>query len=102
MRYFIAALVLMSTCNLALADHVNGYMKSNGTYVQGYERSAPNGTVQDNYSYRGNTNPYTGQQGTNRYTHDTTSSYYQGPNAQGQSGHDSASENNSAGDSYSH
>ena len=44
--------------------HVNGHTRSNGTYVQPYERTAPNATRDDNYSTRGNTNPYTGQAGT--------------------------------------
>ena len=58
--------------------HVRGYMRSNGTYVHSYERSAPDNTVTNNYSYQGNTNPYTGATGTNRYQHDTTSPYFNG------------------------
>lgn len=42
---------------------VNGYTKSNGTYVRGHWRTAPNHTNVDNFSTRGNTNPYTGQRG---------------------------------------
>lgn len=49
----------------AIADtHVNGYYRSNGTYVQPHYRSDANGTARDNYSYQGNTNPYTGTTGT--------------------------------------
>jgi hypothetical protein len=44
--------------------HVNGYTKSDGTYVQPHERTAPNATRDDNYSTRGNVNPYTGEPGT--------------------------------------
>lgn len=33
------------------ATWVNGYTKSNGTYVQGYYRSEPNGLKYDNYSW---------------------------------------------------
>lgn len=43
---------------------VSGYTRSNGTYVESYHRSSPNGTQTDNYSSIGNTNPYTGQEGT--------------------------------------
>lgn len=43
---------------------VNGYYKSDGTYVQGHYKSNSNGSVYDNYSTKGNTNPYTLQQGT--------------------------------------
>lgn len=44
--------------------YVSGYMKSNGTYVQPHYRSVPNNTVYDNYSTKGNINPYTGSVGT--------------------------------------
>lgn len=39
---------------------VNGYTRSNGTYVQGYYRSSPDGNPYNNWSFPGNTNPYTG------------------------------------------
>jgi hypothetical protein len=42
---------------------VNGYTTSGGTYVDGYYRTAPNSTVNDNFSTIGNTNPYTGEAG---------------------------------------
>ena len=44
--------------------HVNGYINKNGTYVAPYYRSSPNSTTLDNYSTRGNVNPYTGKVGT--------------------------------------
>jgi hypothetical protein len=44
---------------------VKGYYKSNGTYVQPHVRSSPNNTTADNWSTKGNVNPYTGKQGTN-------------------------------------
>jgi hypothetical protein len=76
-----------------LADqHVHGYTRSNGTYVQPYYRSSPNNTVRDNFSYQGNVNPYTGAVGTNRYIHDRTSPYYQGPDRHGRVGHGAAGE----------
>jgi hypothetical protein len=43
---------------------VHGSFRSNGTYVQPHMRSAPNGTTLDNWSTRGNVNPYTGRPGT--------------------------------------
>jgi antitoxin component YwqK of YwqJK toxin-antitoxin module len=50
-------------CNLvSLAQvHVSGYTKANGTYVAPYTRSSPDGNPYNNYSYPGNTNPYTGK-----------------------------------------
>lgn len=48
-----------------LADvSVNGYYRKDGTYVQPHHRSSPNRNANDNWSTKGNTNPYTGQQGT--------------------------------------
>lgn len=69
MKKFIALslITVFSFPLLAFADtYVQGYYRSDGTYVQGYYRSDPNGTKSDNYSYKGNTNPYTGQRGTSR------------------------------------
>ena len=45
-------------------SYVNGYTRSNGTYVKGHYRSSPNSTQRDNYSTFGNMNPYTGKKGT--------------------------------------
>lgn len=45
------------------STYVNGYTKSNGTYVQGHYRSSQNSTNHDNYSTVGNSNPYTGTSG---------------------------------------
>ncbi|PPK83789.1 hypothetical protein CLV84_4335 [Neolewinella xylanilytica] len=46
-------------------DHVwvSGYFKGN-KFVQGHFRTAPNSTVNDNFSTIGNVNPYTGEAGT--------------------------------------
>jgi hypothetical protein len=66
MKKIILTLVaLTSFSQFALADtYVNGYTRSNGTYVQPYTRSDSNYTQFDNYSTRGNINPYTGNSGT--------------------------------------
>lgn len=45
------------------ATRVGGYYKSNGTYVQPYYKSTPDSTRWNNYSTRGNYNPYTGSKG---------------------------------------
>jgi hypothetical protein len=42
---------------------VNGYYKSDGTYIEGHYKTNPNQTVNDNYSTVGNLNPYTGEWG---------------------------------------
>ncbi|WP_200859533.1 hypothetical protein [Bdellovibrio bacteriovorus] len=49
----------------ASADtYVNGYYRKNGTYVQPHYRSDTNSTRSDNWSTKGNVNPYTGAYGT--------------------------------------
>lgn len=60
----LIAFVLALAALPALADqYVSPHFRSNGTYVEGYHRSSPNAATYDNYSTRGNVNPYTGQQG---------------------------------------
>jgi hypothetical protein len=43
---------------------VSGYTRKDGKRVGPYVRSAPNGTQKDNFSTKGNVNPYTGKKGT--------------------------------------
>jgi hypothetical protein len=43
---------------------VNPYVTRQGTYVAPHYQTNPNSTQLDNYSTRGNINPYTGQMGT--------------------------------------
>lgn len=70
----LVALFLNSS--LAFAGQVKGYYRSNGTYVQPYQRSNPDRTVTNNYSFKGNTSPYTGKTGTNLYKNSPSSPYY--------------------------
>jgi hypothetical protein len=44
--------------------YVRGYVKRDGTYVAPHFQTNPNGTKLDNWSTKGNVNPYTGQPGT--------------------------------------
>lgn len=61
----IAALAALSAP--AISDTlVNGYTRSDGTYVAPHYRSDANSNRYDNYSSQGNTNPYTGQRGHER------------------------------------
>ena len=78
MKKALFLLVLAISFAISFAGYVGGYTKSNGTYVKGYYRSDANSTVKDNYSYYGNTNPYTGKVGTNKYKSSYTSDYYDG------------------------
>jgi hypothetical protein len=74
-----AASALLAFVSVASADeYVNGYTKKDGTYVQPYHRSDADGNPYNNYSTRGNVNPYTGQPG-------TKNPYATAPNPYGQS-----------------
>ncbi len=42
---------------------VSGYTRSNGTYVEPHVRTMPNNTNFDNFSTKGNSNPFTGSTG---------------------------------------
>jgi len=57
----LGAIALFFIATPSNADvYVNGYYRSNGTYVQGHYRSSPDSSPYNNYSYPGNYNPYTG------------------------------------------
>lgn len=43
---------------------VRGYIRKDGTYVAPHYRSAPDGNFNNNWSTKGNINPYTGKEGT--------------------------------------
>lgn len=63
MKIFATIVLVLSTAAQAqvwVQPHVN----KNGVYIEGYQRTAPNDTLFDNYSTRGNVNPYTGTPGT--------------------------------------
>ena len=69
MRVLIAALSFVSMlCAVwdaeARSSYTRGYVKKNGTYVQPHMKTTPNSTKLDNYSTKGNVNPYTGKAGT--------------------------------------
>jgi uncharacterized protein YgiM (DUF1202 family) len=65
----LVALLLIFSASVELADaqrtvRVRGHYRKDGTYVPPHYRTAPNGTTLDNWSTRGNVNPYTGEVGT--------------------------------------
>jgi hypothetical protein len=63
--YLLIGLALLLSPILVAKDvYVSGHTTSKGTYVAPHYRSAPNGTTADNWSTRGNVNPYTGAVGT--------------------------------------
>lgn len=47
------------------SDHaISGYTRRNGTYVHPSHATNPDATRNNNYSTKGNVNPYTGKEGT--------------------------------------
>lgn len=60
----VAAVIAFSTVADARDTYVRGYTRKDGTYVAPHYRSAPDRNPYNNYSSRGNINPYTGEQGT--------------------------------------
>jgi hypothetical protein len=64
-RILIFLLLFFTSISLVFAQvRVRGYYRKNGTYVQPHYRSKPDGNPYNNYSYPGNTNPYTGKTAT--------------------------------------
>lgn len=78
-RLSIAFAVFLAGVGAASAQvSVNGYYNSQGTYVAPHTRSAPNNSYNDNWSVRGNSNPYSGSYGTHSPTvNDRTPGYNQ-------------------------
>lgn len=56
-------LILIGVANAASQVRVKGYTRKDGTYVAPHYRSTPNSSRYDNYSTKGNYNPYTGKKG---------------------------------------
>lgn len=67
MRFIVVGVLMLTWTTPALARgpvHVRGHFTKNGTYVGSHYRSAPDGSRYNNWSTRGNVNPYTGRIGT--------------------------------------
>jgi hypothetical protein len=72
----IFALLFVTASPAGFADqYVRPHVRSDGTYVDGYYRSSPNSSSYDNYSSRGNTNPYTGERGYRQNEYSAPSTY---------------------------
>ncbi len=64
MKYLIIASLLVISSSGFAAQNVRGHTTKDGKYVEPHYRSDPNGNKYDNWSTKGNTNPYTGKNGT--------------------------------------
>lgn len=67
MKYNILIIFGLFLSTVSSADtYVEGHYKNSGTYVQPHYRSDKNNTTNDNWSTKGNTNPYTEKRGTKK------------------------------------
>lgn len=60
---FLGIFAICSAQTNSSHTRVSGYLRKDGTYVQGHYRTSPNATINDNFSTYGNINPYTGKHG---------------------------------------
>ncbi|MBL5885546.1 hypothetical protein [Lelliottia aquatilis] len=74
-NFILLLTALFSFCVFSKGSsvHVNGYFRSNGTYVQPHYRSAPDHNFYNNWSTKGNTNPYTGKIGAKEHPYNSQS-----------------------------
>lgn len=64
-KILFLALAAISAPAFAQSGHlVQGYVRSDGTYVAPHYQSNSDGTKLNNYGTQGNVNPYTGRTGT--------------------------------------
>ena len=63
----IALSLAFVSSGFAGSTYVRGYARRDGTYVSPHYRSSPDASPYNNYSYKGNVNPYTGKVGTDDY-----------------------------------
>lgn len=69
MRKLVIVLFITAISAQAFAArpvNVRGHIRSDGPYVMPHVRTAPNHTKLDNWSTKGNFNPYTGEEGTQK------------------------------------
>lgn len=85
-KILLATLFIVANYAVKAQTYVGGYYKSNGTYVNPYVKSNIDRTNHNNYSTRGNYNPYTGSWGTRArdyssgaYNYGSGNSIYTGP-----------------------
>ncbi|WP_200931093.1 hypothetical protein [Duganella sp. Leaf61] len=81
MKKILMALALLVSYGAVAQVSVHGYTKKDGTYVQPHQRTAPDSTINNNYSTKGNVNPYNGKAGTVEPTSTPTPSTWAQPSA---------------------
>jgi hypothetical protein len=61
---FVACVALAAPALSQSSHYVRGYVRKDGTYVAPHYQTNPDSSVLNNWSTRGNVNPYTGKVGT--------------------------------------
>ena len=74
--FTISFFAITAIASAQSTTYVNGYTKSDGTYVQGHYKTTSDNTNTNNYSTKGNTNYYTGESGTKPKDYSRESSNY--------------------------
>ena len=67
---------LFTTPTQLSVRYQEGYLKSDGSYVEGHHKTQSNGTNLDNFSTHGNLNPYTQQSGSRAQDYSPEASNY--------------------------
>jgi len=78
LTFFVLFYFLSVSLCYAGQTWVNGYYRSNGTYVQGHWKTTPDSLRTNNFSYPGNFNPNTGK--INPYSTSPAKTYPVNPN----------------------
>lgn len=78
MKIVLALMLAICSISAFAAQNVKGFTRKDGTYVVPHQRSNPNSIRSDNYGARGNTNPYTGKQGSQRHEYTNPPAYNKG------------------------
>ncbi len=60
----VSSVSVPNTSNQGTTVDVRGYLRKDGTYVDPHKRTASDATFDNNWTTRGNVNPYTGKPGT--------------------------------------
>ena len=68
MKLAVALLAISSFAFAQKSVYVRSTVTKSGEYRQAHERTAPDHTQRNNWSAKGNVNPYTGKVGTRRVT----------------------------------
>lgn len=68
MKWMLALFLLAGSAEAAKTVRVKGHVTKSGKYVAPSVRTAPNKSKLDNFSTKGNVNPYSGKAGTKKAT----------------------------------